>query len=173
MAARAGRFSNSKGSTAHGSFHDIDFVDANHGWAAGSNTAMPYGQPMVGVTGDGGVTWKLVALSHSAGTVNAISFADAKHGWAVVWWGNANYLPSGGASIFVTRDGGLTWRQQFKGSPTFTVSDVCFVDAERGWAGRRAAGQERRLRHSRARRTEGSRGLGSTCRPSGRRRASG
>jgi photosystem II stability/assembly factor-like uncharacterized protein len=121
------------GST-RGSFHDIDFVDTTHGWVGGSNTAKPYGQPVVAVTSDGGASWKLVTLSHSQGAVNAVSFADAKHGWAVVWWMNANYGRGAGATIYATRNGGLTWQQQFRGSPTFMVNDVCFTDASRGWA---------------------------------------
>jgi photosystem II stability/assembly factor-like uncharacterized protein len=75
-----------------------DFVDADHGWVAGADS--PRKQPARGFvlrTSDGGVTWAKVLLP--VGEVSLVDFVDVTHGWA-----------AGSGRVFVTRDGGDTWR---------------------------------------------------------------
>src|SRR5262249_46832676 len=82
---------------------DVSFVDATHGWAAGSTCPDPSCASPRGVvlrTLDGGAHW----TSEPVGDVpplNGIHFVDATHGWAV---------GSTPGVLLSTDDGGLTWR---------------------------------------------------------------
>ena len=109
-----------------GSFTDVDFIDAHHGWAAGSSQVAVHANPIVRRTADGGATWTPVRLSRTKGTTNAVSFVGARRGWAVTWG-----PPS---RIFRTTDGGRTWQRQWTTARYLSLVDVSFVDRLHGWA---------------------------------------
>jgi len=73
---------------------DIDFVDANNGWAVGTNGTILN-------TANGGSSWN-PQTSNTTATLNSVSFADSQNGWVV---GDAS-------TILVTSDGGTTWSSQ-------------------------------------------------------------
>jgi|GEM_PF-1504971 len=76
-----------------------DFVDANTGWAVGSDGA-------IYKTTDAGSTWTPQVSGYS-GWLLGVAFADANHGWAV-----------GSGGIIATADGGATWTAEaFNGAP--------------------------------------------------------
>jgi photosystem II stability/assembly factor-like uncharacterized protein len=93
----------------------VSFVDANHGWAVGSNG-------IIQATADEGATWS-VQTSGSSSRLACVSFVDASHGWAV----------GAGGTILATTDGGATWSAQTSGTST-GLTGVSFVDASHGWA---------------------------------------
>ncbi len=109
--------------TSGGSFTDVDFIDAGHGWAAGATTR---GRPCVARTTDGGASWKFVALAQRGGAVTAVSFVDDSRGWATV----REIGPHAHYMICATTNGGLTWRRQHAG----VWNDITFVNARHGWA---------------------------------------
>ena len=111
-----------------GSLNSVDFIDANHGWIAGSSGPFPAGRPVLAATSDGGVTWNSVTLPQAPGSAGAVSFVDAQHGWAVTSLTSA--YPS---AIYVTSDGGLTWTSQHLVSGV-VLRDVTFTDTNHGWA---------------------------------------
>ena len=85
----------------------VCFVDADHGWAAGSWTEMPqleqFDWAVIIYTSDGGSTWEhqVEGLRYR---LHAIAFADRDRGWAVGYDRNA-----GTSLILATTDGGATW----------------------------------------------------------------
>ena len=72
---------------------DIDFVDPDHGWAAGQDGTII-------ATSDGGETWRAQETGFEI-TIRSIDFIDANAGWAVGHLG----------LILHTTDGGQTWAQ--------------------------------------------------------------
>jgi photosystem II stability/assembly factor-like uncharacterized protein len=89
------------------------FIDAKTGWAAGRDAKLLK-------TTDGGATWqnyegmeKMIGLPVESGTYNYgfcdVQFIDAKTGWAIGnFYGRAK---SHLGSLFVTSDGGATWKR--------------------------------------------------------------
>ncbi|MEI8081078.1 MAG: YCF48-related protein, partial [Actinomycetes bacterium] len=75
------------------------FIDANHGWAAGTNGTIIR-------TTDAGQTW--TTLASGITTWRSIHFADANNGWVV----------GDGGAIQHTIDGGVTWTSQTANSKT-------------------------------------------------------
>ena len=115
-----------------GSVWTVDFVDADHGWARGDDTALRKGG--VWATSDGGLTWTFHAVRDSWG-FTSIDFVDASHGWAA---GDTVILddPNAGSTgaIFATSDGGVTWHKQPLSSESSQMNTVSFVSAQDGWA---------------------------------------
>jgi photosystem II stability/assembly factor-like uncharacterized protein len=99
--------------------HAIDFVDSQHGWAAGEVS-------LGGVlrSDDGGATWHSVPHPQPIHLYD-IEFFDPQHGWAV---GNYGY-------IVRSDDGGLSWREQ--STPTTFEFDDCtaisVLSADEAW----------------------------------------
>jgi photosystem II stability/assembly factor-like uncharacterized protein len=91
--------------------NDVDFVDANHGWALGD------GGTIIATT-DGGISWTRQRYAPSDG-LGALSFSDATHGWAV------------GGGVLSTTDGGAHWVERDVGATGLT--DVSFATASTGW----------------------------------------
>ncbi len=100
----------------------VDFVDAQHGWAAGGGNVL--------ATTDGGVTWAGVQIM-PVGLVVAVSFVDDLNGWAL------GYTMSGGPNdpvVARTTDGGKTWVKL--GAPAVSAGsdlrDISFGDLSTG-----------------------------------------
>jgi len=108
---------------------DVQFIDAQHGWLAGSRSAGldQYDQQtyeaVVFTTSDGGTTW----VRHSRGNdrwLRGLYFLDSSRGWAF-----------GGHLVLRTLDGGITWSEHAVGEEELTsLVDVAFADALHGWA---------------------------------------
>jgi photosystem II stability/assembly factor-like uncharacterized protein len=108
------------------------FLDARRGWLVGAGGTLLR-------TEDGGTSWREGQLAEARAVVapsaapkaefaagprfNAVDFADERRGWAVGSLG----------SIYVTEDGGRTWRAQQSGV-TAELRDVKFTNAREGWA---------------------------------------
>jgi photosystem II stability/assembly factor-like uncharacterized protein len=61
---------------ATGDFHDLQFVDASHGWLAGEDGTILY-------TEDGGALWRTLDNQVSDHTLNGLWFVRAQQGWFV------------------------------------------------------------------------------------------
>lgn len=119
-------------------FNDIQFIDAEHGWATGNF----YGRARnnIGglfVTSDAGETWKKVTLNlqtltssarFTPGQIHSVRFTDLKTGTVT---GEMN--DGEGRYFFVlhTNDGGATW-EQFR-SPSRATHQTRFLDLSNGW----------------------------------------
>jgi photosystem II stability/assembly factor-like uncharacterized protein len=102
------------GAGANITLYDIQFVDANNGWAAGD------GQTIVHTT-NGGQNWT-TQRSNQSGGIYGIFFWDENNGWAAVDNG----------SVLHTTDGGANWSETSTSAPY--LLDFDFVDANNGWA---------------------------------------
>jgi len=98
-------------------FMDVTFLDANHGWVAGNNSACTAG--LILKTEDGGATW--VEQPHdSVNQLNEVCFINLQEGWAGQVW-----------SLLHTTDGGETWTRlpvQFPG-----YAGLSFQGSNNGW----------------------------------------
>ena len=93
----------------------VSFIDAQHGWLlADVNAAMSQSTATIFRTNDGGSTWLQVAhvdLNSASpgltmnGDKDSLAFSDADTGWLVA------DSAGGNAILWVTHDGGLTWKQ--------------------------------------------------------------
>jgi len=137
-------------------FGDLDFVDDNHGFAAGGRHLYR--------TRDGGATpWVKQLIGLATDTINALDFVDTTHGWLVGKQGRIYRTADGGAIfdsiasyttedlravqfvspatgwivgnsgvILFSDDSGLTWIQQLWGGSS-DLADVYFLDELSGW----------------------------------------
>lgn len=83
---------------------------------------------MVFTTRDGGSTWTNQEVGVTSYVI-AASFVDAAHGWLLDYGGT-----NGSTQLFMTADGGGSWRMQ--GSPVSDVTQayaVTFADRTHGW----------------------------------------
>ncbi|MBK7876343.1 MAG: hypothetical protein IPJ77_11405 [Planctomycetes bacterium] len=95
-----------------GTFHGMDFVDAQTGWIAGSQIFR---------TDDSGQTWTHQATP--AVTLLDVGFADASTGWCV----------GVGAVVMKTIDGGQTWTSSTIPGFAFELEAVSVVSATTLW----------------------------------------
>lgn len=144
------------GGTDH--FRDLFFLDDSHGWAVGFNgvvhttdggrtwawlggrrsisgSAIHFFDPKHGLvagqhgrihrTDDGGRSWVPVTRDDRTGKsdLHAMTFAGPMRGWAA----------GSDGTILHSNDGGHTWRRQHTGARG-RVTDIFFVDLNRGWA---------------------------------------
>ncbi len=86
---------------------DVNFVDAQHGWAGGMDGDASGNHPIVLATVDGGQSWSPEALPASLanGRVNAMSFSSDTVGRVI------GETPTG-PFIIGTSDGGMSWTAQ-------------------------------------------------------------
>ena len=81
-------------------------------------------------TSDGGITWTCLDTLPSDEHISGLHFVDQHMGWIAGYRVFSLPLRS---QIFYTADGGHTWSLQFEEEGLF-FSDICFTDAEHGWA---------------------------------------
>ncbi len=103
-----------KGSN-HQHLTDVDFIDANTGWAVGANGLILH-------TTDGGRTWYTQQAPRNE-NLESVAFADTKIG----------YIVGQGGVILHTADGGDTWSRQDSGIQ-LNLSNVVAVGLNTAWA---------------------------------------
>ena len=106
-------------------FIGVDFISTTTGWAVGA-------QSLVGTT-DGGRSWH--QLGEAQQWIRSVHFINGSTGWAISGGGEPFVLrgiaiPSTGATVVLTSDGGRSWSNM--SSPADPQS-ICFSDAADGW----------------------------------------
>ncbi len=114
-------------------FFDVQFFDANHGWALekghydGASGGM---RLFLAETSDGGASWQWVSTGIDASlsvgfetVLGGFHFTDPMHGWAV----------GGLGEIVHTSDGGQTWTAQQHDAVSPHMLQVTFTDTDTGW----------------------------------------
>jgi photosystem II stability/assembly factor-like uncharacterized protein len=96
-------------------FKDIEFVDANNGWAVGEGGAVFH-------TTNGGLTWS-EQQSTTRGLVCGVSFVDALNGWLGT-----------DSGVLHSTDGGQTWFHEWFSEPVQYVAWADAADASVVWA---------------------------------------
>ncbi|MCH8531778.1 MAG: hypothetical protein LAT65_13080 [Saccharospirillum sp.] len=92
-----------------GTFFDIEFVSATHGWIAGGHNALTVEESdrFILHTTDGGNTWNKVAFDFGNGLpFLSVSFVDTMNGWAV----GRDTEDETNDSYYYTTDGGVNWQ---------------------------------------------------------------
>jgi photosystem II stability/assembly factor-like uncharacterized protein len=115
-------------------FTDVWFVDRMHGWLAGYQVlvAGESSRPLLLHTTDGGNSWKEVSINAEIRLSSVCFVGD--DGWVT---GSRSIV--NGESVRLegvlmhTRDGGTSWEPVPLGPDEPFLSDVRFVDKERGW----------------------------------------
>jgi len=110
-------------------YADIEFVDAQIGYAAGSLDGSP-NPCVIRKSTDGGDSWFTTAALNAGSDFEAVSFVDHLRGWAISY--NCG-------SMFRTTNGGSTWTYQdsvgkLTDGSTFPMRDVKFTTVDSGWA---------------------------------------
>jgi photosystem II stability/assembly factor-like uncharacterized protein len=106
----------------NGYLHQIQFVDSNYGWVAGTEDNLTRG--VILRTTDGGSNWDRIEINNG-GLFYSISFLNQDLGWG------------GAGEIYKTTDGGLNW---------IIINDstgggsICFADELNGWCGGASSG---------------------------------
>jgi photosystem II stability/assembly factor-like uncharacterized protein len=100
-------------------FQSISFPSANVGYATTSD--LPNKASAIAKTEDGGLTWSISRFLPNATAIDrALLFTDATSG----------YIRTYGGKLFVTSDGGQTWRGVPQSAP---AGPIRFADREVGW----------------------------------------
>jgi photosystem II stability/assembly factor-like uncharacterized protein len=109
---------------------NVQFLDANTGWAVGENGALLH-------TTDGGAHWARQTAA-STDDFRGVAFVSATQGWATSF--HATHYDSSGeadnwqGSVWHTTDGGATWQAQTVPSGASLLNRIKFIDAQHGWA---------------------------------------
>lgn len=107
--------------------YDIEFLDANEGWAVGGDTWCPGDNctppgALILHTTDGGETWSHVAINTKEPILlTSIDFVNDQLGFA-----------TGMLSILRTTDGGETWNETIVEDHGFLLMNVSFFDEQNG-----------------------------------------
>ncbi|HEX4091522.1 MAG TPA: hypothetical protein VHZ33_22645 [Trebonia sp.] len=122
--------------TGSADLDQVDFIDGEHGWAAGGSTLLR--------TTDGGASWNALA-EPCQGDLNSVHFVSPTLGYAVAakspdqpgqeaagQYGGP-YTTAVGGSLLRTTDGGATWTP-VAGAPANPQS-ACFGNADDGYLG--------------------------------------
>jgi photosystem II stability/assembly factor-like uncharacterized protein len=90
------------------SLFDVHFADRQRGWAVGLDGVLQR-------TTDGGLTWEIVRGSPEVGSLEAMGFLEALKNaglYAVDVEGDVGIAAGDLGVILVSRDGGVTWREE-------------------------------------------------------------
>lgn len=98
--------------------NQIEFVNQNDGWIMESLA--------ISRTTDGGITWRPTLSTSTPGVLGQPSSFFAIDANTLVSSGNAG-------QVYLTRDGGETWKLQTPLAGNVTFSDVWFKDPKHGW----------------------------------------
>ena len=99
---------------AKGHMRNIEFSDANHGFAVGDDGLLV-------ATADGGKTWE-PRKTGATENLTAIQFV-----------GQSGWVTGYGGVVLHSADGGATWAPQTSNTKE-SLENLFFLDAERGWA---------------------------------------
>jgi photosystem II stability/assembly factor-like uncharacterized protein len=99
---------------AQGHLRNIEFSDANHGFAVGD-------AGLLVATADGGKTW----APRTTGTTENLT--------AIQFVGQSGWVTGYDGVILHSADGGVTWSLQTTGTKE-SLENLFFLDAQRGWA---------------------------------------
>ena len=86
--------------------HDVQFVDANIGWAVGHHGVIWH-------TADGGRTWQLLPCPADC-ALRSVCFVNDRVGW-IVGGATMPFTRLGVGIVLKTADGGRTWSEQARG----------------------------------------------------------
>lgn len=89
------------------SLTDVEFVDAEHGWAVGFVTNSGDSGGATFHTTDGGATWERLDPGHFFDLLWDVEALDRDRAYIV----GANYVAAWGPPVFRTMDGGATWEK--------------------------------------------------------------
>lgn len=103
-------------------FIGVDFISTTMGWAVGVNSLLG--------TNDAGRSWHQLADTQQP--LRSVHFSSALEGWGIAGGDEplGSTIPSSGATLVTTNDGGASWRSIE--SPANPQS-VCFADGTHGW----------------------------------------
>ena len=99
--------------------YDVDFIDANTGYAAAKGAAR--GAITLHKSTDGGNSWNPI-YNFPIGDVAKIQFINSSVGWAIIGYNDQN--------VYSTTNGGFTWHASSVG---FNTGSLFFLDASLGW----------------------------------------
>lgn len=102
----------------------IQFIDANIGWATVANLNSGIGY--IYKTTDGGNNWNVI----SSGSFRMFYFVDAMNGWSISLGADSPPPPY---YIMRTTDGGATWSTQFTDNTQGEFITLHIVDLTNGW----------------------------------------
>ena len=109
-----------------GSWFDVSFVDANNGWALGTNLS---GFVELWHTSNGGQTWDIKSMPEAV----AVHAVNAQTAWVLEHDGDPN--PLGNATFALrTTDGGQNYTRELVSLENVS-SAIFFVDQDNGWVG--------------------------------------
>jgi photosystem II stability/assembly factor-like uncharacterized protein len=108
----------------------VDFTDARHGWAVGTNTLLR--------TTNGGATWTQLSEPGCGKPIESVHFVTQNLGYAVgggaqVWTSAGVPAAVGGGELLTTTDGGGQWTP-VAGAPA-QAQTVCFSSPDNGFLG--------------------------------------
>lgn len=109
---------------ALGALTDVDFIDANNGWAVGTDATST--APLIIHTSNGGANWSVQPTLEPLGEVVKVDFVDILNGYVV---GVVGSMPL----VLKTTDGGSSWSSVNPALLTATLSAVDFIDDVTGW----------------------------------------
>ena len=118
----------------HIEFNDVWFTDRMHGWLAGYQVVVTgeLSRPLLLQTTDGGDSWKEVSVDGEM-RLSSVCFVGAD-GWVT---GTRRIVNGDAVSLegvlLHTLDGGKSWKQVPLGPDQPFLTEVRFVDKERGW----------------------------------------
>jgi len=104
-------------------FDDISFVDANNGWAVGTNTDSIWWMSTNTIilrTTNGGTIWNQV-IYDTIPQITNICFVNPNTGWIITWTAGMGGSES---RIYKTTDGGESWFMQFGTSGSYPYSHL-------------------------------------------------
>lgn len=104
-----------------GSFWDVSFINATHGWIVGSENSTFSSDLIILYTNDSGDTWQL-QYSNFFGFGAFIDVIDEQTVWI-----------TGHGSLFYTLDGGTTWNESDVEGAIGGMSTVRFINRTHGW----------------------------------------